>query len=90
MKILNKLLDKIGVDKVLHFLVGAWAVSTASPFGIISMGIAAISIILSNIAKELWLDSYADYKDVIAAAIGCISSTVIWAVINIVKYYAQT
>lgn len=73
MKIVDKILSKIGVDKVLHFLVGALATALASMKGESYMYATAIIVLVLSIGKE-GLDEKFDIKDIIAGCIGCVVS----------------
>ena len=78
MKLLDDIIEKFGVDKVLHFLGGGWLTSIFSPFGWVGIIIGiAVTIILSFI-KELFLDSFFDWKDICAASIGSVISVLIY------------
>ena len=68
MKLTDKLVEKFGHDKLLHFLVAAWVVSVCSLYGVGC--IAWIIIILLSIIKEKIFDDYADTKDIIAGTLG--------------------
>lgn len=84
MKLLDNVIEKIGVDKVLHFLGGGWLTSIFSPFGWVGIIIGiAVTIILSFI-KELFLDSFFDWKDICAACIGGGVSVVIYLIIVLI------
>jgi Na+-transporting NADH:ubiquinone oxidoreductase subunit NqrE len=70
MKITDKLVEKVGYDKLLHFLVAAWVVSACLLYGTGVGCIAWIIIILLSIIKEKIFDDYSDTKDIIAGALG--------------------
>lgn len=83
MEKLDKFISKIGVDKVLHFLVGAlisFIIITICIFyiGIVDNNIIWLSIIAVFITfaieliKEYILDEIADIKDIVATLIGSI------------------
>lgn len=63
MELTNKLIEKVGVDKLLHFLVTAWIVAEAKCFGWIPMLIAFVILVGLGIYKEKKLDTHADYID---------------------------
>lgn len=63
MELTNKLVEKVGVDKLLHFLVTAWIVAEAKCFGWIPMLIAFVILVGLGIYKEKKLDTHADYID---------------------------
>lgn len=79
MKLTDKIIEKVGTDKLLHFLVSAWVVSLAGYFGDISATIAFILMFILGITKEQKLDNQADYWDLGCAMIGgAISLLVCW------------
>lgn len=77
MKIVNKLLSKIGVDKLLHFLIGALATALASMTGESHMYATAIVVFVLSIGKEA-LDDKFDLWDIIAGCVGCVVSIVVF------------
>jgi uncharacterized membrane protein YccC len=77
MKIVNKLLSKIGVDKLLHFLIGALATALASMTGESHMYATAIVVLCLSIGKEV-LDEKFDIWDIIAGCVGCVVSIVMF------------
>lgn len=70
MKKLDNFINKIGIDKVLHFVVSGWIISLFSPCGIIVISIVFILLFILSIIKELVLDDYADTNDIIAGFLG--------------------
>lgn len=77
MKIVDKLLSRIGTAKALHFLVGALATALASMKGESYMYAIAISVFVLSIGKEA-LDEKFDTWDIIAGCIGCVVSIVVF------------
>lgn len=77
MKIVNKLLSKIGVDKLLHFLIGALATALASMISESHMYTTAIVVLCLSIGKE-GLDEKFDIWDIIAGCVGCVVSIVMF------------
>lgn len=80
MKLTNWLISKIGSDKLLHFLGGAWITSIPSVFGWFGILIGVILTILLSIVKEL-IDTTFDWKDICAAMIGSTTSTIIYLIL---------
>lgn len=80
MKKLNNLINKLGIDKVLHYLVGALAIALAQPYGWIIMGIVFIVFLILSIYKEYKLDNEADLVDIIFYIGGGITSAVIYLI----------
>ena len=70
MKLTNKLVEKIGADKLLHFFVAAWVVSECKAFGIIAGFIGWIAVIILSAIKEHFLDDEPEPMDACAAAYG--------------------
>ena len=70
MKITDKLVEKVGYDKLLHFLVAAWVVSACLLYGTGVGCIAWIVIVILSIIKEKLFDNYLDAKDIFAGALG--------------------
>ena len=66
----NNLIVRIGVDKLLHFLLFAWVVAEAKMFGDVAMWAAYWLMAVLSIAKEIWLDDKGDMKDVLYGAAG--------------------
>lgn len=83
MKRLNDFLCKVGTDKALHFAFGGWIVSAVSPFGIDIMGIALFIVIVLSFIKELFLDEYADFADIVSAFFGGFVAFVIYIPVDI-------
>lgn len=70
MKLTDKLVEKIGADKLLHFFVAAWLVSECKAFGIIAGFIGWIAVMILSVVKEHILDGEPDSMDACAAAYG--------------------
>ena len=70
MKLTDKLVNKFGYDKLLHFFVAAWLVSECKAFGIIAGFIGWIAVIVLSVVKEHFLDGELDSMDACAAAYG--------------------
>lgn len=66
----NNLITRIGVDKLLHFLLFAWVVAEAKMFGLTAMWVAYWLMAVLSIVKEIWLDNKGDMKDVLYGAMG--------------------
>lgn len=66
----NNLIVRIGVDKLLHFLLFAWVVAEAKMFGLTAMWVAYWLMAVLSIIKEIWLDNKGDMKDVLYGAAG--------------------
>jgi hypothetical protein len=77
MKIVDKLIGKIGNDKALHFLVGALLTSYASMVNDVCMWVTTVLVVIASLCKEGLDDKY-DTKDIIAGCIGCVVSIVVF------------
>ena len=76
MNLTNKLVEKFGADKLLHFLLGWVIVSMGSPFGYIGIVIGTILACVLSVIKEFKLDAVKDMKDLIASVLGVVSSDI--------------
>ena len=76
MNLTNKLVEKFGADKLLHFLLGWVIVSMGAPFGYIGVVIGTILACLLSVIKEFKLDAVKDMKDLIAGCLGAASSSI--------------
>lgn len=76
MKIVDKLISKIGTDKALHFLVGALLTSYASMMGDACMWVVVLGVVCS-IVKEM-LDEKVEWMDIVAGCLGCGVSVVFY------------
>lgn len=85
MKLTNWIVNKVGADKVIHFLTGAWLVSAVSPFGLGVMGWTAVAVILLSVIKEYCLDDKADWGDISAAGLGCAASFVAYVPYDVLQ-----
>lgn len=70
MKIVNNIIEKFGIDKVLHFFGGAWIVSMFSPIGWVGIIIGIVAMLALSFVKEIFLDEIFDIKDIFAACLG--------------------
>lgn len=63
-------LNKIGIDKVLHFLVFAWIVAIGLAYSF-TMGVYCfLGMVVLSLVKELVIDKKIDWVDLIAGIIG--------------------
>lgn len=85
MKRFNAWMEKVGVDKLLHFSIGAWITALGGMYNHIGCLCCGGLIIILNVIKERLLDNSADYKDVFATSLGSIASIIVYYVINITK-----
>lgn len=70
MKLTDKLVNKFGYDKLLHFFVAAWLVSECKSFGIIAGLFGWVAVMILSVVKEHILDGEPDSMDACAAAYG--------------------
>jgi len=81
MKFVDKIFEKVGVDKVLHFVVGGWITAKFCESGsFIAAVIGILFVCFISIVKER-LDSKYDWKDIAAAMLGCLVELVTWYLI---------
>ena len=81
MRFTDWIVQKIGSDKVMRFLGGAWITSLFSPIGWIGILFGVILTLVLSIIKERYLDSEFDFKDIIAAGTGCATSVVLYLIL---------
>ena len=78
MKFTNKLVEKFGVDKLLHTAIAGWAISLSSYFGLLAMIVITLIIITLSIVKERHWDDHADWDDFYAAILGMLISWLVY------------
>jgi hypothetical protein len=84
MKRFNAWMEKVGVDKLLHFFVAAWLVAECKAYGIAPMLLGFVVVVLLAIIKEYILDNPGDYKDVLCSMLGGVFSILLLIVWDIV------
>lgn len=77
MKIVDKILSKIGTDKALHFLVGALLTSYGSMINDVCMWVAVVLVVVCSIAKEV-LDDKVEWMDIVAGCLGAATSIAVY------------
>jgi hypothetical protein len=83
MKIVNKIIGKVGVDKVLHFAFGGWITAKFCESGILLLAVIGILFCgIVSITKER-LDEKFDWKDIVAAMMGALLELVSWYLIKL-------
>lgn len=83
MKFVDKIFEKVGVDKVLHFVVGGWITAKFCESGsFIAAVIGILFVGFVSIIKER-LDSKFDWKDIAAAILGAVLEFVSWYLIKL-------
>lgn len=77
MKIVDKILSKIGVDKLLHFLVGALVTSYGSMVSDACLWVAVVLVVVCSIVKEV-LDDKVEWMDIVAGCLGAATSIAVY------------
>lgn len=76
MKVANNILNKVGIDKALHFTIGGWLASLALPFGFRSVLLATMGVYMLSVVKEFFDDreegNNHDWLDVLAGVAGAL------------------
>ena len=72
MKLTNKIIERYGADKVLHFCVCGWIVSICCVFNMTGMWVGIFAAIALSVLKEL-LDDEADWHDLLAGILGAVT-----------------
>lgn len=63
-------LNKIGIDKVLHFLVFAWIVAIGLAYSFTTGVYCFLGMVVLSLIKELAIDKKIDWVDLIAGIVG--------------------
>lgn len=63
-------LNKIGIDKVLHFLVFAWVVAIGLAYSFTTGIWCFLGMVVLSLIKELVIDKKIDWVDLIAGIVG--------------------
>lgn len=79
MKITNKLVEKFGADKLLHYAVGGWLTAIGSLFGWKGLLAGFILVVVLSIIKEQ-LDDIDDNKDILAGVSGSLTMVIIYLI----------
>ena len=78
MEALDKFINKVGNDKVLHFLVGAWITALLSPIGWGAVVVGFVLVLFLSVIKEVFLDDAMDPWDIVAGVAGSVASIIIF------------
>mgnify|MGYP003424817653 FL=1 len=79
MKIINKLVERYGADKLLHYAVGGWLTAICSLFGWIGLLAGFILVVVLSFIKER-LDDKRDKKDILAGVLGSLTMVIIYII----------
>lgn len=79
MRFTNKIIERFGVDKVLHFAVCGWVESICCYFGIGGMMWGLLVVFALSVIKEL-VDDIFDWRDIIAGMLGGIAAGLIYLI----------
>ena len=85
MKLMNKLVEKFGADRLLHFFVAAWIVAECKSYGVAPMLLGFVVIVFLAVVKEYVLDKTGDYKDILCSMLGGVFSILLFIVGDIVS-----
>lgn len=81
----NAWMEKVGVDKLLHFFLAAWVVAECKSYGVEPMLLGYVVIVLLSIIKEYILDKTVDYKDLLCSILGGVFPIILFIVGNIIS-----
>lgn len=79
MKIINKLVEKYGADKLLHYAVGGWLTAIGSLFGWLGLLAGFVLVVVLSFVKE-GLDEKRDRKDILAGVSGSLTMVIIYLI----------
>lgn len=88
MKLTDKLIEKVGADKLLHFLTAAWIVAECKTYSITAGCISFITVLLLSFIKEKWLDKRFNARDFLWSAIGGFTSLVLMVIKDVISQTA--
>jgi hypothetical protein len=78
---LSKIIEKVGTDKALHFLVGALITAYACMLGVHYVWASIPFVVFLSFYKE-FMDKDFDIKDIIAGVLGSVTSVVVYLCCN--------
>lgn len=84
-EIFNAWMEKVGVDKLLHFFLAAWVVAECKSYGVAPMLLGFVVIVFLAVVKEYVLDKKGDYKDILCSMLGGVFSILLFIVGDIVS-----
>lgn len=82
MKLIDNIITKFGIDKVLHFLVGALVTSIGAMIDKVAMFVFTVILFIISIAKE-GVDRTFDFRDILFALYGGVMIIVLYYLIHI-------
>ena len=84
---INTNINKYGIDKVLHFLVGAFITLLVSPMGIWAMLTMSALLMVVSYVKEKYMDSEFTKNDIKFTLYGSITSFILYIPILILNLF---
>lgn len=84
---INTNINKYGIDKVLHFLVGAFITLFVSPMGIWAMLTMLALLMVVSYVKEKYMDSEFTKNDIKFTLYGSITSFILYIPIWILNLF---
>ena len=84
---INTNINKYGIDKVLHFLVGAFITLLVSPMGIWAMLTMSALLMVVSYVKEKYMDSEFTKNDIKFTLYGSITSFILYIQILILNLF---
>jgi hypothetical protein len=77
-KNITTIINELGMNRLLHFFVGAFAVAMVSPLNLYWVIGMAIVVIGASYVKERFIDKVFDIKDFIASILGVLIAMIIY------------
>lgn len=82
MKLVNKIILKMGHDKVIHLLCGALITALFGFFGTVTALVGWVVTLILSVVKE-YLDDQVDMRDVIYAMVGATATIMVFLLLGL-------
>lgn len=75
-----KFVENVGIDKILHFLVGMVVMSLFSGYSFECNLLGVFMALIAGVVKEQFIDNEIDGEDIIATAMGGVVAAMLFSV----------
>lgn len=84
MKLTDKIVEKYGADRVMHFLFGAWLVAEGKAYGLAGMLAMMVVLAVLVVLKETVFDDKFNKGDLAFSALGGMVSVILYIPIDVI------